>query len=533
MFLTRQQLIAFRKTTQFTSNALQHVGTFSRETNAPSFSPPLNASEMGGNDQGGIYAYRTNASSPTAINPNFLLRRVTTAFTRFDGTFAAEGEPLVKTRFPLSRLAWITYKGPSAVVYAANNSDQAITQLTAAGVDVPLSTIQAGTAANIKACFGLVWDSRAYVPATGTTPSIGQQWVYVSPNSLNTGGNFDPVTNPTGNPASDIKRLDTVASENRKPDFFELMRATILGGSLGQNTGGGVTGVTPPDPTKVFPDLHMSNRAHHVLSIGAAIIDQADPDSIPTRIQFKPTTAATWWTAYGVESLPYITEIYPMSGISPANPANWATYLLFQLWNPHTAAVALFPAAPQVRLRVDGGTGIFTGGNGQTFATATDRQTVLATGQSIALTTGAFPPTASAPAPLGTANATAGVAGTATAPCGFERLPVSNPGSIDNYIGLRLLPDHTLTAAISGSNPQLTLYFGTDGTHQLNATVEYNVPGTTFWVPYNHFIGINDPSSSIGALSRFERPAVFPEPPTLLTTGLIPAGLLSPRLIAS
>src|SRR5205807_2019330 len=158
------------------------------------------------------------ASSATAVNPNFLRRRVTGTFTRFDNTSAAIGEPLVKTRFPLSRLAWITYKGPSAVVYAANNSDPAITQLTAAGVTI--STIQAGTAANIKKCFGLVWDSRTpYVPAAGTTPSVGQQWVYISPSSSNTGGNFDPVSNASGNPALDIKRLDTVASENREPDF--------------------------------------------------------------------------------------------------------------------------------------------------------------------------------------------------------------------------------------------------------------------------------------------------------------------------
>ena len=486
MFLTRQQLIVFRKTTQFTSNALQHVSTFSRETNSPSFSPTTPA--------GSTIDYAALASTATAVNPNFLLRRVTTAFTRFDGTSAAVGEPLVKTRFPLSRLAWITYKGPSAVVYAANSNDPAILQLTAAGVDVPLSTIKAGTAANIKACFGLVWDSRAYVPASGTTPSIGQQWVYVSPSSLNPGGNFDPVTNPTGNPASDIKSLDIVASENREPDFFELLRATILDGSLGQNTGGGVTGVTPPDPTKVFPDIHMSNKAHHILSIGAAIIDQADPDSMPTRIQFRPATA--WWTAYGVESLPYITQIYPIGGISPANPAKWATYLLFQLWNPHIAAAALSPAAPQVRLRVDGGVGIFTGGNGQTFATATDRQTVLATGQSIALTTGAFPPTGTpTPAPVATPGNVLSAPPAATPPCGFENLPVGNPGRIDNYVGLRLLPDHTLAAAVSGNNPQLTLYFGTDATHQLNATMEYNVPLTSFWVPYNHFIGINDPTS--------------------------------------
>src|SRR5207248_1956265 len=204
-----------------------------------------------------------------------------------------------------------------------------------------------------------------YAPQSGTTPSIGQQWVYVSPTSTNGGGTFDPVAAPTGSPASVIKRLDTVASENREADFFELLRATILDGSLGQNTGGGVTG-----GATVFPDVHMSNKDHHILSIGAAIIDQADPDSVPTRIQFKPATATTWWTAYGVESLPYITQLYPISGVSPASASNWATYLLFQLSNPHTGP-ALLPAAPQVRLRLDGGVGLFTGGNGQTYATAT------------------------------------------------------------------------------------------------------------------------------------------------------------------
>src|SRR5262245_7912972 len=53
-FVQRQEVIAFRKTTQFSVNALQYLSTFSKETNAPSFSPPLNASEMGGNDQGGL-----------------------------------------------------------------------------------------------------------------------------------------------------------------------------------------------------------------------------------------------------------------------------------------------------------------------------------------------------------------------------------------------------------------------------------------------------------------------------------------------
>jgi hypothetical protein len=502
VFLGRKGLIAYEQTagtnantgntvtsSLFDVNALQYLSAFSRETNAPSFSPV----------------------SPTATNPSLLTIRVVTNFTRFDGTTALLGEPLVKTRFPLSRLAWITYKGPSAVVYAANPNDPVILALTTAGVS--FTTIKAGTAANIKTCFGLVWDSRAYVPATATTNSQGQQWVYISPNSANTGGNFDPTLNPSGNPASDIKTLATVASENREPDFFELLRATTLDASLGQNTGGGVTSsASDAQGAKTFPDLHMSNKALHVLSIGASIIDQADPDSIPTRIQFQPGGASVWWTGYGVESLPYITQIYPITGTSPADSTKWATYLLFQLWNPHIGA-ALLPAAPQVRMRVDGGIGIFTGGNAQTWTSATDKQTMVANGginsvQNMPLTAGAFAPTlpTPTPAPLGTpgvASVPAVGSVPVSAQCGFERLPGSGTNSLTNYVGLRLLPDYALTQALPGQqNPQLTLYLGTDATHQFNATLEYLVPlSTNTWVPYNHFIGIIDRNSTISGVT--------------------------------
>src|SRR5205823_7946199 len=132
IFLNRQQLLAFRESTQLSSNALQYMSTFSRELNSPSFSP----------------------TTPTAINPNFNLVRVTTSFTRFDGSSAVVGEPLAKTRFPLNRLAWITYKGPSSSLPA---SDSIIAQLQASGVT--LATIQAGTAANIQRCFGLSYVS--------------------------------------------------------------------------------------------------------------------------------------------------------------------------------------------------------------------------------------------------------------------------------------------------------------------------------------------------------------------------------------
>src|SRR6266550_1860514 len=346
-FVQRQELIRFRSSTGFSSNALQYLSTFSREANSPSFSPSTPA--------GSTIDYATLASTSTAINPNFLLRRVTTGFTRFDGTTAVVGEPLVKTRFPLSRLAWITYKGPSAVVYTANPNDPVILALTGAGVSIP--TITAGTAANITKCFGLQFG--------GAAPNASFPWIYTNPN----GAGITPATR--------IMRLDEVAAAAREPDFFELLQAGILSGSLGQNTGGGVTG------GNVFPDVHMSNSTHHILSIGAAIIDQADPDSIPTRIQVNPS--GTVWTAYGVENLPYITQLYPIAGTSPNTSTQWATYLLFQLWNPHQNAGV---SAPSVRLRVDGAIGIFKGGNGETWVNGTTPQIIANgnnAGQSVTL----------------------------------------------------------------------------------------------------------------------------------------------------
>src|SRR5256886_12061992 len=297
-FLTRQELIAFQKTlntnngnpiantSQFDQNALQYLGTFSRETNSPSFSPTTPA--------GSTIDYATLASSATAVNPSFLLRRVTNSFTRFDGTTANVGDPLVNTRFPLSRLAWITYKGPSAsrtfppqspALPATDPNYDMWSLLWTYGV--PQTFLQAGTTANIQTCFGL------------TYVSVGGLWTY-----------SHGATNR-------ILRLDEVAAAGREPDFFELLQAAILSGSLGQNTGGGVTGGS------VFPDIHMSSTMHHILTIGASIIDQADPDSVPTRIQFSPS--GTVWTAYGVENLPYITQLYPIAGTSPDTPTRWAT----------------------------------------------------------------------------------------------------------------------------------------------------------------------------------------------------------------
>src|SRR5205823_6370357 len=190
-FVQRQELIALRSTigstTSFSTNALQYLTTFSRDTNSPSFSPSTPV--------GSTIDYAALASTANATNPNFLLRTVPTspALIRFDGTTAAVGEPLVKTRFPLSRLAWLTYKGPSATLAT---SDAVYLALTGAGVST--TTIAAGTAANIQTCFGLTFG--------GTT---GAPWTY------------------SHGAANRILRLDEVAAAGREPDFFELLQAAI------------------------------------------------------------------------------------------------------------------------------------------------------------------------------------------------------------------------------------------------------------------------------------------------------------------
>src|SRR5436190_4592840 len=102
MFLGQQELIAFRRTTQFSANALQYLGTFSREA------------------AGGIPQWTGPSPTPTATNPNFQTLLVTGSFTRNDGTTANVGDPLVNKPFLLQRLNWLTYRGTSAGRSVAN-----------------------------------------------------------------------------------------------------------------------------------------------------------------------------------------------------------------------------------------------------------------------------------------------------------------------------------------------------------------------------------------------------------------------------
>ena len=109
-FISRQELIEYRSSAQFSVNALQYLGTFSRELNNPTWG--------------------------TAAT-----QRATTVFTRRDGSAAQIGEPLFR-RFPVSELGWL---GPTGITGT-------------------------GTVATVKRDFGLVWntDHWDYYGASGS-----------------------------------------------------------------------------------------------------------------------------------------------------------------------------------------------------------------------------------------------------------------------------------------------------------------------------------------------------------------------------
>ena len=90
---------------------------------------------------------------------------------------------------------------------------------------------------------------------------------------------------------------------------------------------------------------------------------------------------------------------------------------------------------------------------------------------------------------------------TYTGQCGTISKVVTFTINSPSLVGFRL-PDF-LTSASSPNNPKLMLQMGANGTsttaNRFNATLEVNAGSalTPSWVPYNHFVGINDPTSWI------------------------------------
>jgi hypothetical protein len=364
-FTSRQQLISFFQDIAngntgdeaYLQDAMMYLGTFSRTLNQPSYWPDPTRPKiqaLGGSTVTTYLGGNDATGDDNTNNPPFKSIRVGSnggsAFTRYDGTPANVGDPLVKKRFPLNRLAWLTYKGPSAGLQGdvvvnqtisalggnPNNSSDPITQY--------VNTT--GTVANIYACFGLTWFTYTD-PNNNVTSKL---WVY------NHSSKTPPVNPTTGAPTSPIiMTLSQVAKQGRDPDFIELLKAAICAGSLGKGCALGVDDLTQSEPYQFAVDVTTD---YQILQIAANIIEQFKPDGFPVRIEDPASVKVTAalvvipnWVACGSENLPYISglsaiglQIYPYNTTVPISTNTLATINdsgagvilgLPILWNPY------------------------------------------------------------------------------------------------------------------------------------------------------------------------------------------------------
>ena len=206
----------------------------------------------------------------SAINSDLQAIRVATAFTRPDGSQAVVGEPLLNRRYLLTRINELT-----------NTSDP-----------------------NIQRDFGLRWDG------------VNIRWNYVG---------------ATGSAVqSSIKTLGQIATEipGREPNFFELLKAIILNGSVGLGSGPSTTFI--PSETKYYSTTGGLSADYQIMQIGANIIDCWDANNVPTFINFAGNELA------GVENLPYLNKLVYVGSIPPqGSGGNVDAWLVPSLWNPH------------------------------------------------------------------------------------------------------------------------------------------------------------------------------------------------------
>lgn len=304
LFVSRRQLLGFfnkalgGSTTPSVRNALQYLTHFSRDLDQPSYvapvqtnssSPVVLPASLGGNNETGGDKF---------INPSFPGTRVQAAFLRNDGTTAKVGDPLVNKRFPLNRLAWITYNGPSA---SRSQSAPDIQSLIANGI--PWTYLQEGTAANIEKHFGLTWDSS------------NKRWVYDVHRGTSGGSRIIKMLGrPANVPAPNATGY--VQDSDRDANFFELLKAGISLGSLGKAATTSQTAVpfVPPGYNAIEVPLNLryafdSSVDYHIIQIGANILNEVNPTSYPVRIAFDDGLRGIW-EFQGVTDLPYLQYVF-------------------------------------------------------------------------------------------------------------------------------------------------------------------------------------------------------------------------------
>src|SRR5207302_6656183 len=149
-----------------------------------------------------------------------------------------------------------------------------------------------------------------------------------------------------GSVRSAIETLDQVAAENREPNFFELLKAGILSGSVGLGSSG-ATFVAAD--TKYYSAVAPTSSDYQIMQIGANIIDQWDSDNIPTFINVGDNELA------GIENLPYLNKlVFKPYWTLKAGKYHFDAWLLPSLWNPHQNAPPL--ASQNLQIAMTAGT---------------------------------------------------------------------------------------------------------------------------------------------------------------------------------
>lgn len=156
-------------------------------------------------------------------------------------------------------------------------------------------------------------------------------------------------------PNGDLYTLQDVPAD-REPNFFEILRATVLCGSLGRQYGA----------TGFAAGSELTNWSHkiggidgsinlNILEMGACIIDQADSDNAPTAISL-PGSKREYW-AFGKEDVPYLYRTiavpyrskrlsarvyYDNGAVAPTESYEVNMTLQVGLWRPHQPVKASF-----------------------------------------------------------------------------------------------------------------------------------------------------------------------------------------------
>lgn len=320
-FLGRQDLLAFAaRSNGVSTDATPFLTTFSRSVDAPHWRPddarPVTQQfdndgkidELGNVSELSRVVY--DPAEDALLNPDVLGDD-----ERFTGTTVLTrgadpdlelpaGSPVMPRRFPLSKISLLSDPNP--------DED------------------------SIKYYFGLEKSFERDADGNPTTTWNGA-WQYQSSKMASDGR---------------IRTLKDVAAQGREPNFFEVLQAGILAGSLGKNDGNSWT----------FDELRDSKRWLQILQIGANIIDQWDSDNIPTTVRYPVGVSLQPLEVYGTENIPYFAQLgaMPYRPFYNGNDTTYANFFqiweVFSVWNPHQNTIDPATQATSYRIRPLSGT---------------------------------------------------------------------------------------------------------------------------------------------------------------------------------